>query len=83
MGKNDKKTGDKSAAKGKGKTGEKDTEGSKFKGAQSINVRYILCEKHAKKKEVLAKLRDEVKFNEVARTYSEDKARRSYVANGR
>ncbi|KAG6042464.1 Peptidyl-prolyl cis-trans isomerase pin4 [Claviceps sp. Clav50 group G5] len=73
MGKNDKKSGEKSAAKGK--TAEKDAGGSKSKGAQSINVRHILCEKHAKKEEALAKLRDGVKFDEVARSYSEDKAR--------
>ncbi|KAG6112272.1 hypothetical protein E4U13_004360 [Claviceps humidiphila] len=67
MGKNDRKNGDKSAAKGK--TAEKDAGGSKSEGAQSIiNVRHILCEKHAKKEEVLAKLRDWVKFDEVART---------------
>ncbi|KAG5952657.1 Peptidyl-prolyl cis-trans isomerase pin4 [Claviceps sorghi] len=73
MGKNDKKSSDKSAAKGKG--ADKDAGGSKKGGAQSINVRHILCEKHAKKEEALAKIRDGVKFDEVARTYSEDKAR--------
>ncbi|KAL2213471.1 PpiC-type peptidyl-prolyl cis-trans isomerase [Sarocladium strictum] len=74
MGKNDKKSG--SGAKGKGGGGgtEKDAP-SKAKGAQLINVRHILCEKHAKKEEALEKLREGVKFDEVARTYSEDKAR--------
>lgn len=33
------------------------------------------CEKHAKKEEALAKLKDGVKFDEVAREFSEDKAR--------
>lgn len=33
------------------------------------------CEKHAKKEEALAKLRDGTKFDEVAREFSEDKAR--------
>lgn len=34
------------------------------------------CEKHAKKEEALAKIRGEgAKFDDVARTYSEDKAR--------
>jgi parvulin-like peptidyl-prolyl isomerase len=33
------------------------------------------CEKHSKKEEALAKLNEGVKFDEVARTYSEDKAR--------
>ncbi|UKZ54823.1 Peptidyl-prolyl cis-trans isomerase pin4 [Trichoderma virens] len=41
----------------------------------SINVRHILCEKHAKKEEALLKLSEGVKFDEVARAYSEDKAR--------
>lgn len=35
------------------------------KGAQSINVRHILCEKHAKKEEALAKLNAGSKFDEV------------------
>ena len=35
----------------------------------------IQCEKHAKKEEALAKLRDGAKFDEVARDFSEDKAR--------
>ncbi|KAI9901860.1 hypothetical protein N3K66_003677 [Trichothecium roseum] len=71
MGKNDKKGGGGGDKGGKG--GDKD--GGKAKGAQSINVRHILCEKHAKKEEALAKLIEGVKFDEVARTYSEDKAR--------
>ncbi|KZZ97633.1 Peptidyl-prolyl cis-trans isomerase PIN4 [Moelleriella libera RCEF 2490] len=74
MGKNDKKGSDKSAAKSKG--ADKDPGGgSKGKGAQAINVRHILSEKHAKKEEALAKINDGVKFDEVARNYSEDKAR--------
>ncbi|KAF9771147.1 Peptidyl-prolyl cis-trans isomerase pin4 [Fusarium sp. DS 682] len=75
MGKNDKKGTDKG---GKGKADKsKDAKesGGKSKGAQSINVRHILCEKHAKKEEALAKLNDGLKFDEVAREYSEDKAR--------
>ncbi|KAF4453330.1 Peptidyl-prolyl cis-trans isomerase PIN4 [Fusarium albosuccineum] len=76
MGKNDKKGGDKGGGKGKGGKGQDSKEsGGKAKGAQSINVRHILCEKHAKKEEALAKLNDGVKFDEVAREYSEDKAR--------
>ncbi|KAF2102165.1 FKBP-like protein [Rhizodiscina lignyota] len=47
----------------------------KLKPANSINVRHILCEKHSKKEEALAKLRDGTKFDEVAREFSEDKAR--------
>lgn len=33
------------------------------------------CEKHSKKEEALEKLRNGVKFDEVAREFSEDKAR--------
>lgn len=33
------------------------------------------CEKHSKKEEALLKLRDGAKFDEVAREFSEDKAR--------
>ncbi|KAL6869391.1 Peptidyl-prolyl cis-trans isomerase pin4 [Amphichorda felina] len=72
MPKNDKKGG---GAKGKGGAGGDKEAGGKAKGAQSINVRHILCEKHAKKEEAMAKLNEGVKFDEVARNYSEDKAR--------
>ncbi|KAE9964888.1 hypothetical protein EG328_010126 [Venturia inaequalis] len=47
----------------------------KLKPATSINVRHILCEKHSKKEEALAKLNEGAKFDEVAREFSEDKAR--------
>ncbi|KAK3682688.1 peptidyl-prolyl cis-trans isomerase PIN4 [Podospora appendiculata] len=75
----DKKGGDSKAAKGKGAgaakgKGSDDKEG-KAGGAQSLNVRHILCEKHSKKEEALAKLRDGAKFDDVAREFSEDKAR--------
>ncbi|KAJ9154732.1 hypothetical protein NKR23_g2181 [Pleurostoma richardsiae] len=71
----DSKSSDKNAkGKGKGKA-DSDDKDSKVKGAQSINVRHILCEKHSKKEEALAKLRDGAKFDDVAREYSEDKAR--------
>ena len=71
------------APKGKGKAvdkGKKDAgadkgDDKKQKGAQSINVRHILCEKHAKKEEAVAKLNSGTKFDEVAREFSEDKAR--------
>lgn len=33
------------------------------------------CEKHAKKEEAMEKLRNGTKFDEVAREFSEDKAR--------
>ncbi|KFX87778.1 hypothetical protein O988_09294 [Pseudogymnoascus sp. VKM F-3808] len=75
----DKATGGAGKGKGKGKDASKadDDKGgaSKVKGAQQINVRHILCEKHARKEEVVAKLRDGAKFDEVAREMSEDKAR--------
>ncbi|KFH48921.1 Peptidyl-prolyl cis-trans isomerase-like protein [Hapsidospora chrysogenum ATCC 11550] len=74
MAKNDKKGGG-GKGKGGGGGGEKDTGSGKAKGAQTINVRHILCEKHSKKEEALAKLNEGVKFDEVARNYSEDKAR--------
>jgi NIMA-interacting peptidyl-prolyl cis-trans isomerase 4 len=47
----------------------------KLKPATSINVRHILCEKHSKKEEALVKLNAGTKFDEVAREFSEDKAR--------
>lgn len=63
------------AAKSKGGKGGKDTgdKSGKLKAANSINVRHILCEKHSKKEEALAKLREGVKFDDVAREFSEDK----------
>ncbi|KAJ5183445.1 peptidyl-prolyl cis-trans isomerase pin4 [Penicillium capsulatum] len=78
--KNNAKGGDKKAAKGKGNDPATD-EGTKGKGkgglkaATAINVRHILCEKHSKKEEALEKLRNGSKFDEVARDFSEDKAR--------
>ena len=70
--------------KGKGKDTATDKGGGgggKQKGAQSINVRHILCEKHAKKEEALAKLNAGSKFDEVAREFSEDKARQGTFFN--
>lgn len=66
--------------KGKSKdaSAEKSSSG-KAKGAQSINVRHILCEKHAKKEEALAKLNAGSKFDDVAREFSEDKARQGEI----
>ncbi|TKA77327.1 Peptidyl-prolyl cis-trans isomerase PIN4 [Cryomyces minteri] len=73
------KAAEKTGNKGKGSkdptVGATEKSGGKAKGAQSINVRHILCEKHAKKEQALAKLREGVKFDEVAREFSEDKAR--------
>ncbi|KAK0510210.1 hypothetical protein JMJ35_007604 [Cladonia borealis] len=70
------KAGDK--AKGKASASKADNEdgsSSKLKAATAINTRHILCEKHSKKEEALAKLRDGAKFDDVAREFSEDKAR--------
>ncbi|RAK99052.1 peptidylprolyl isomerase [Aspergillus ibericus CBS 121593] len=63
------KGGDKKAKEG----GEKGGKG--LKPANAINVRHILCEKFSKKEEALEKLRNGAKFDEVAREFSEDKAR--------
>ncbi|KAI0383121.1 FKBP-like protein [Hypomontagnella monticulosa] len=72
--KGDNKSKDKDAG-GKGKDDKKD---GKVKGAQAVIVRHILCEKHAKKEEALAQIRESPtldKFIAVARVYSEDKAK--------
>ncbi|KAI9849465.1 MAG: Peptidyl-prolyl cis-trans isomerase pin4 [Sclerophora amabilis] len=74
---------DKPNSKSKGKaTGNKNDalkdkkgDGKQLKAATSINVRHILCEKHSKKEDALTKLRDGAKFDEVAKEFSEDKAR--------
>jgi hypothetical protein len=39
----------------------------------------IQCEKHSKKEEALEKLRNGTKFDEVAREFSEDKARQGML----
>jgi NIMA-interacting peptidyl-prolyl cis-trans isomerase 4 len=41
----------------------------------AVKVRHILCEKQGKVMEAMSKLKEGVAFNEVATTYSEDKAR--------
>jgi NIMA-interacting peptidyl-prolyl cis-trans isomerase 4 len=71
-----KKGGDSSKGKAKDTKDEGSSKDkSKLKAANSINVRHILCEKHSKKEEALEKLRNGSKFDEVAREFSEDKAR--------
>ncbi|KIW06360.1 peptidyl-prolyl cis-trans isomerase pin4 [Verruconis gallopava] len=71
-----KKGGDASKAKVKDAKDEGSSKDkSKLKPANAINVRHILCEKHSKKEEALEKLRNGAKFDEVAREFSEDKAR--------
>ena len=44
-------------------------------------VRHILCEKQSKALEALEKINSGMKFDEVARTYSEDKARHGVTRN--
>jgi PPIC-type PPIASE domain len=39
------------------------------------------CEKHSKKEEALAKIREGAKFDEVAKEFSEDKARQGILAH--
>jgi len=67
-------------AKAKGKTTKATTEDdpapkTKLKPATAINARHILCAKHSRKEEALAELSAGKKFDEVAREFSEDKAR--------
>nr|XP_002128194.1 peptidyl-prolyl cis-trans isomerase NIMA-interacting 4-like [Ciona intestinalis] len=65
----------------KGKSSKKDAAGAggggkkEPKGANSVKVRHILCEKHSKCMEAMEKIKAGMKFNEVAQQYSEDKAR--------
>ncbi|XP_033103910.1 peptidyl-prolyl cis-trans isomerase NIMA-interacting 4-like [Anneissia japonica] len=66
------------AKSGKGKGGDDsgDAQAKEKKGGTSqVKVRHILCEKHGKCMEAMQKLKDGMKFNEVATQYSEDKAR--------
>ncbi|KAK5685037.1 Peptidyl-prolyl cis-trans isomerase pin4 [Elasticomyces elasticus] len=67
------KGGDKNKSKTKEGGAEKGSKATK--ATQQINVRHILCEKHGKKEEALAKLNAGGKFDDVAREFSEDKAR--------
>ncbi|KAG8792654.1 hypothetical protein FRC16_011312 [Serendipita sp. 398] len=48
---------------------------SKLKAANAVNVRHILCEKHARATEALEKIQAGERFDTVAREYSEDKAK--------
>ncbi len=72
------KSSEKDSSKGKGKANSSKDDGSaggKLKPATAINTRHILCEKHSKKEEALENLRNGAKFDDVARDFSEDKAR--------
>ncbi|ORE21309.1 FKBP-like protein [Rhizopus microsporus] len=67
------KTKGSSDSKKEGKDSKKD---GKLKPANSIKVRHILCEKHSKAMEALAKIKEEkMRFDKVAEMYSEDKAK--------
>lgn len=63
---------------GKNKPSARQEEGQnsqKLKGATAVKVRHILCEKHSKIQEALARIQAGEKFEQVAREASEDKAR--------
>jgi NIMA-interacting peptidyl-prolyl cis-trans isomerase 4 len=63
----------------KSKSSDSSSGPAKLKPATSINVRHILCEKHAKKEEAIARLMKEHKFDDVAKDLSEDKARQGML----
>ncbi|KAH8555975.1 FKBP-like protein [Umbelopsis sp. PMI_123] len=73
-----KQQGSAGGKKGKG-GGDDDSsggKGGKLKAATSVKVRHILCEKHSKAMEALAKIKeDNMRFDKVAELYSEDKAK--------
>jgi NIMA-interacting peptidyl-prolyl cis-trans isomerase 4 len=83
MGKNDSKGGAKGGDKGGAAKSGGGQKGGKSKvqedtaggsGYTKIKVRHILCEKLTKLQEAQAKLDEGMKFADVARAYSEDKA---------
>lgn len=67
----------KEAAQGGGKKGGKQNNDDSAGGSgyTKVKVRHILCEKHARIMEAMQKLADGASFPDVARDYSEDKAR--------
>ncbi|XP_057330403.1 peptidyl-prolyl cis-trans isomerase NIMA-interacting 4 [Microplitis mediator] len=70
-----KKTSGSKSGKSTKNNDESDKGKSEKKGGTSVKVRHILCEKQSKIIEALEKLKAGQKFNEIAATYSEDKAR--------
>merc|ERR1712119_97552 len=70
-----KSAGGKAAKGGKSGGGDDKGKGEKKGGTSQVKVRHILCEKHGKCMEAMAKLKAGTKFNEVAAAMSEDKAR--------
>ncbi|KAL8866505.1 MAG: hypothetical protein Q9174_006265 [Haloplaca sp. 1 TL-2023] len=71
----DSKSAGKATSKNSKNDNKKDADSTKLKPATAINTRHILCEKHSKKEEAVTKLREGGKFDEVAKEFSEDKAR--------
>ncbi|PBK80232.1 FKBP-like protein [Armillaria gallica] len=69
------KKGEDKKGKSKEEVEEKPKGKSALKAATAVNVRHILCEKHSKATEALAKIQEGVSFNKVAQEYSEDKAK--------
>ncbi|KAI8357912.1 FKBP-like protein [Choanephora cucurbitarum] len=68
--------GKQSGGKGKSAGGSKEEGNSKLKPANAVKVRHILCEKHSRIMEALAKIKEEnMRFDKVAELYSEDKAK--------
>ncbi|KAL2271815.1 hypothetical protein VTJ83DRAFT_1186 [Remersonia thermophila] len=69
--------GGKGGKKGKNDGGGAGEEGknSKLKGAMSINVRHILCEKFSKSEQAMERLKNGERFDDVAKEMSEDKAK--------
>ncbi|KAI8143294.1 hypothetical protein BJV82DRAFT_668921 [Fennellomyces sp. T-0311] len=73
MAKGKQAAGQKAKAAASGDDGKKS---GKLKSANAIRVRHILCEKHGKVMEAMAKLKEEnMRFDKVAELYSEDKAK--------
>jgi len=71
----DKKGGKDNKQKASGESNANDKSKPALKGAQAVNVRHILCEKHSKATEALEKINAGEQFDKVAREYSEDKAK--------
>lgn len=70
------KQGNDSGKGGKGKNkGGGDDESAGGSGYTKVKVRHILCEKHGRCMEAMQKLSEGASFADVAKEYSEDKAR--------
>lgn len=72
----DKQSDPKKGGSSKSSSSKKDTTSSSdLKPAQTLSIRHILCEKHSRKEEAVAALNAGRSFDDVAREFSEDKAR--------